>query len=378
MSCSTAAAYYKLYNRVSAAPASAPTFGGHLHTALEFRVRQHEHGISQSEIDNRVVQLMESEFALNPIAEGDWRNLNWLLTLYAEHNKRFPVDAYTLMRYSEPRVCPQCKAEEVNSPVIGWNGVCMWCNGTGRTSLMVEVPFVFKLFDYQIDSDDLHLYGNVKTEMKVGCDDNDETTLHNVGVLPVYYHGFLDLPVQIGTQIYIQDYKTTSQLGASFWDNLRANSPQKGYAYGFRELTKQNVAGYLVRALRTKEAPEYVTKGVPNKKGESKRMESWFDESFEEQRFHLGEGELDEWRDNTINIVEEWLWHYGKQSFPKRTTSCSGKYGKCQFYEVCWTFPASDRLHILQSGLYKDKEVNAHQPQMKEHNATIDTNSAKA
>src|SRR5580765_4035500 len=108
MSCSRAAEYYKLHNRVIDTPASALTFGKHLHTALEFRIRQQEHGLDDDTINAGVASLMESEFATHPTEEGDWRNLNWCMTLYNEHCKRFQADSYTLMKYKEPRDCPQC------------------------------------------------------------------------------------------------------------------------------------------------------------------------------------------------------------------------------------------------------------------------------
>src|SRR5207247_83022 len=157
MSCSRAAQYYKLDGRVSAAPASALTLGKHLHTALEFRIRQQEHGFTESEIDQRVAALMESEYAREPVAEGDWRNLNWCMTLYAEHCKRFAADQHTLLRYSEPRPCPQCKGVGQQQCLVDLDpdhviiklSPCVWCNGTGLYTLMVEVPFVFKLFDYE-------------------------------------------------------------------------------------------------------------------------------------------------------------------------------------------------------------------------------------
>lgn len=345
--CTQGAKLYKIDARVSAAPASALNFGSHVHTCHEFRARQQEFGLSDAEIETRMAPILEAEFAREPIAEGDWRSLNWCSTLFHEHNKRYPANLYPMLKYAEPIACKYCKGTGriiIDGP---WKtNECPWCHGTSKQSLMVEVPFVVKLHDYE--------WLNARSEQFSSREEFDKFTQNGFSI-PIYYHGFLDLPVEIGSQTFVQDYKTTSQLGDSFWHDKRASAQQKGYCWAFEQLTGRKVSGYLVRAIRTKEPPVYVINGAPSKKGETKKMEDWFNESFQEERFYLGDGELDEWRNNTIDLIEEFFWHYARGRFPRRTTWCAGKYGKCQYYDCCWTFPAADRDIILNSGLFKNK-----------------------
>ena len=315
-------------------------FGSHMHSAFELWARQQEFGTSEAEIEEKVARLLEEEFRKEPTEDGDFRTLNWALEIYRQHSKRFGQTEYKLMRYKEPQPCKYCEGRGYNtSEVDGIEIVnnCLWCNETGRSSIMAEVPFALPLFTYTSKSN---------TALKP---------------IPVFYHGFVDLPVVIGEQTFILDYKTASRLGSGFFEDKKMSAQQKGYCWAFENLTGIKVAGFLVRALRTIEPPIYVVKGEASKKGEFKKIEDWWDESIQEERFYLGQGELEEWRLNTISLVEQFMGHYERDFMPQTGLwgQCVGKYGKCAYFDACSTFPASDRSLILNSGLYKQKASNA-------------------
>lgn len=334
--CPRSAQYYKLDNRISIGNASGLNFGKILHSALElYNIRQGE-GDSQDVIDQKVLSLLEKEFSTHPPEDSDHRNLNWAVEIYQNYVKQFEFDQYQLLKYEEPILCPDCQGQEEKQ------GVCLSCNHTGKRSVMAEVPFAVKLFDYSPSNDDSRALFAAQT---------------GLFSIPIYYHGYIDLPVKLQDQIFVLDYKTTSVLGASFWDDKKMSAQQKGYCWAMQESTGMDVAGYVVRAIRTSKIPDSTRNGTPNKRtGEVASISKWWSKSFPEEKFYLGTNELQEWKENAIALVEEFLWHYSRGYFPKKTQWCSGRFGRCQYFEVCSVFPPEDRPLILNSGLFKSKD----------------------
>ncbi len=329
--CPRSAEYYKLHARVASSANAALNTGKLVHKCLEMHYRLQEFNLEQAEVSARVGRLLEREFALAPNPDDDHRNLSWIAELYQRYVERHEFETIKLMQYKEPMPCKYCSIiEQDQEPKKD----CDWCCNTRRLSLMVEVPFAFKLFTYY---------------------DPKTNEIPDMG-LPIYYHGYIDLPVNIGNQPAVLDFKTTSMLGQGFFDDKKMSAQPKGYCAGFHATTGIMPAGYIVRAIRTSRPPEWVLNGGESKRGEKKNARQWWQESFQEERYILGEGELDEWRQNTIALVETFMWHYSRQYFPRETTSCIGKYGKCQYYDVCSVFPVADRQIILSSGLYTNKE----------------------
>jgi len=345
LTCPRYSEYYKLDARVSNGEGAGLRFGTHLHSAMSLSYRLREYELSREEIDSRVSTLLQEVFAMEPNDEGDWRNLNWAMEIYQQHSRKFEFESFELMKYKEPKQCKNCKGEGLE-PIAGVAD-CLWCNGTGKTSIMSEVPFVVKLFDYEVKNN----------EWKYPITgDNPELDCENL--LPIYYHGFIDLLVSQNNLLFVFDWKSTSKLGQSYWDDKKAIAQPKGYSWAMEQLLGVKTHGYIIRALRTLEPPQYVTNGTANKKGEFKKISDWWDESLVEQRFDLGDGELDEWRNNAIEQVEQFLWHYSRGYFPQNKSQCSGKYGKCQYFEVCHTFPTRDREILLNSEQFKNKQTN--------------------
>lgn len=340
MECPRKAEYYKLWGRVSSSPSSALTFGSHLHSALALHFRQQEFAPSPTELRNKVATLLEGEFARQPVEEDDWRNLNWALTIYDQFAKKFAREEFELLQYDEPQRCGHCIADSAVNPglpVVSWNEAqvadlkvvalqsrCLWCNGTGQHRIMSEVPFALPLVQ--------------------------------VGELPVVFHGFIDLPILWRGQPWVLDFKSTAMLGDLFWADKAMSSQQKGYAWAWQEIAGQRVGGYLVRAIRTSSPPKNVVEQKPKRDGSApKTVEDWWHETLGEHRFYLNEGELDEWKQNAIATVREFLYHYGNGYFPRRTTACAPKW-KCPYFDVCSVFPPASRATMLNSGLFKNKE----------------------
>lgn len=312
--CPRSAEYYKLRNRIASGCASGLVFGGILHKALELHYRQSEFNTSKEVLEQKISTLLEQEFSVLSTPPDDHRTLNWAFEIYQHYAARHMSEEIKPLRWAEPVPCKQCKAEQPE---------CLWCNGTGKQSIMTELSFAFELYQHK--------------------------------GTPVIYHGFIDLPVRRGTQNFVVDYKTTSMLGQSFWDDKRMSAQQRGYAYAFNRLTGLPVSGYIVRSIRTAGMPPSIRDGKANRKGEVKSQSTWWEESFGEETYYLDTEDLAEWHTNTISLCEEFFWHRERNYFPRKTQWCSGKFGRCQYFDVCSSRP-QDRELMLTSGLYKDKE----------------------
>lgn len=340
--CSRASQFYKLDARVLDKPASALNFGKHLHSALEMHYRLTEFNLSQEETTQRVETLLAQAFTESPNVTDDHRTLNWATELYKRYAEKYQFENFDLLQYKEPQPCKYCLTIKQDNP----GKPCPWCNGTGQSKVMSEVSFAFKLFDYEPDTEEEKSVLFAKT---------------GLFSIPIYYHGYLDLPVSVSGQIFILDFKTAFQLGNSFFEDKKMKAQQKGYCYGLQETTSLNPAGFIIRAIRSTAPPLWLTKGEetsnrPRNGKEPKKLSDWWNDALQEERFYLGDGELEEWKLNSIALVEEFFWHYQRGYFPKKDSTCAAPF-RCQYFDVCSTFPASDRDFILKSGLFKDKET---------------------
>jgi hypothetical protein len=170
-------------------------------------------------------------------------------------------------------------------------------------------------------------------------------------VIVVVYTGRIDLPIFAEGANWIMDTKTTSMIGSQHWDKQRMSSQQRGYCWSFEQLTGKRVAGYVVNTIRTKEPPLYVQRGEPSTRGKSTNPETWWNESIQRERFYIKPGELEEWRQNTIALIEGFFWHYHRGYLPMETALGCAAYGRCPYFDVCTLAPA-DRDLFLQSGLF--------------------------
>jgi len=355
LSCPREAQHYKLDARVGAKEGSGLLFGSHLHTALSLWYRLSEYSLSEDEKLSRVQQILTEAFASRPVEEGDWRTLNWAVEVFQHYVAKYRDWGMEIMRWEEPQKCKRCEGKGKKVVVIPTVDMsmhiepCLWCNGTGSTSIMSEVPFVVKLMDYEIPSDKLLVFHKSFPDI----------TTRNVISIPVYYHGFMDLVVrnQSGL-IFPLDFKTTAlELGPGYWDGMNVLAQTRGYAWALQQLLGITCHGYIIHGIRSSTPPQNVLTGKLKRDGtEPKTISQWWDDAIQDQRKDFGEGELEEWHRNACAQVETWLWHYSRGYFPQQKGQCRRKYGRCQYWEICGAHPASDRALLLFSDQFKDKD----------------------
>ena len=292
-SCPRKSQYANLQKRVSAGEKPALNFGSAIHRALEYRYTTFKNEppsiLDEQDIfDNALLPY----FKVNPQPEEDHRTLEFAREIISMYNQRYAHEPFNLM--------------------LGEDG-----------KVMAEISFSVPLFDYLYNAPDNEYF---KAGQKI----------------PIIYTGRIDLPVLWDNQIFIGDFKTAGSLGASKADEYKISPQFEGYCWAFQELTKKEVSGFFIRGIRTKAKPG-------NTKG---GWDKWWDECFLSHKEYLRPGQLDEWKNNTINIIEEFFWHYSKGYMPQKKKACM-MYGRCPYYDVCY-LPEESRQQQLSSDQFQD------------------------
>lgn len=336
--CNRLAQYKNLNKRIGAGEKPALNFGSAIHLGLEYRYAKYKNGPVDDAYYNDMAAILTDFYNEHPVPLDDWRGLNWTMTLLRKYNEKNITEGWNLLAYDTPIDCPQCGGETAVS-----SSKCLWCQGTGKREAMVELAFGLPLFTWKGElwfDEAAATGGPYKKHLEI----------------PIIYTGRIDLPISIDGQIFVMDHKTTGMLGSSFFDAKRLSSQQRGYCWAFQELAKKPVAGYVINAIRTKEPPQYVTAGGERKStSKTTNPQTWWEESFQREKFLLQPGQLDEWKQNVISLIEEFLWHYSRGYMPMRTGNehACVNYGKCQFFDVC-RLHSDDRGMMLASGLFMD------------------------
>lgn len=346
--CSRKQEYNFIRKRIHSGEKPALEFGSLTHATKELRYCRYGSNPVDDEYYNDISTLLTEFYQDHDFPAGDWRNLNFAMDMVKYYDTKYSHEDFSLLEYSPFIDCPVCDGKgEIeakksdNGDLIRPSRPCVYCKGTKKRNVMVEMSFTLPLYTHRhLESDDTGLIANE---------------------IPVIYTGKIDLPISYASSgIWINDHKTTGTGGQPFWDEQRMSAQHRGYCWAFQELTKLPVLGYQVNMIRTKEVPQYAknnktfTVAHGYNKGKKLTAESFWNETFQREKFLLKPGELDEWKNNTIDLVEEFFWHYSRGYFPMKTKWCS-IYGRCPYYDVC-TLAPEDRLAQLYSGMFANND----------------------
>jgi PD-(D/E)XK nuclease superfamily len=142
----------------------------------------------------------------------------------------------------------------------------------------------------------------------------------------IEYGGIFDGLVEFSGAVYVLEHKTTSQLGASYFDQFRPNNQVTGYTWAAGLLSGKRVGGALINAIG-------VYKSSPPK--------------FERQISMRSDVEIEEWMRSVHATCERIQYCKLLGYFPLQTVNCT-MYGKCEFHSVHSLPHPNQRLGILQ------------------------------
>lgn len=286
--CPRKSEYSSLLKRVPSSDQPALNFGSGLHLALEQRYKTAKNESITKDQEEIICKQLNYYFAQNPQPDEDHRNANFAVELFKRYNTRYSVEPFKLLT----------KPDE---------------------SVATELEFAVPLFEYHFP------FGPPGH------------------IVPVIYTGRIDLPVVWDDRVIIMDHKTTSALGDFYFEGQKVSPQYEGYVWVWNQIFPDNPAsGYCINAIRTKSMPAKPTKG----------WDAWWEECFARHKEYIKPGQLEEWRNNTINHVEEFFWHYQRGYMPQRKKSCT-MFGRCAYFDVCYQ-PMNQRGFHLQSDNFTD------------------------
>lgn len=346
--------YSQLHKRVSSGDSMALSFGSAIHNALELRYKTMGNQTVDPFYTQSMLAILTDYFNLHPSSMEDYRTLNWAMEVMKQYNARYGDEDFSLLEYNEPIECSHCNGSgQEGQPDVGAVKSCVWCDGTGKQHLIVELSFAVELFDWVGWLPEEALGVNFPKDRILDDRIEGATKLLKVRITMIYT-GRIDLPINRSGSIFILDHKTTSILGPGYFSEKKMSAQLKGYCWVFEKLTGQTVRGYAINAIRVKEPPNYVKNNELSRYGKKQSPDDWWRESLQREFFYLNEGELDEWRLNTIALVKNFFWNYSNGYMPMKTTWCVSKYGNCPYLEVCSLHPKEDRGFLLASGNFTD------------------------
>lgn len=299
--------YKSIRLRVPTAEKPSLNFGSAIHLALEYRYKNYGSKPVDDAYYAHIAEMLTQFFAEHPTPADDWRTLNWAMEVITKYNAKYDLEGFNTL---------------------------IDVDGKPLVEMSFSLPIAYRYEGM------LHPWSKTADEY---CPKS---------AIKIMYSGKIDLPISQDGNLYVMDHKTTSMLGAMFWDEMRMSSQQRGYVYSFERLTGHQLHGYMINAIRTKVPPQYVLNNAPSRAGAKLSPAQWWDESFQRERFLLKPGEGEQWFQNTLSLIEEFFFHYDRGYMPMKTKWCAF-YGKCPYYEVCQLVP-EDRLFLLNSGQFVD------------------------
>lgn len=162
------------------------------------------------------------------------------------------------------------------------------------------------------------------------------------------YTGKIDRILEINGLYYVEDHKTTSQLGAQYFQQYDPNNQMMGYAWLAQKLTGLRIAGVRINALgvlktQTKLAREIVSYSKERLEEWGQNYNSWVHRLEDSYKY------MQEADEHGVPPEEAAL-----SAFPHNFMACSAKYGMCQYASVC-SFQPARRSYVLETE-FSEKE----------------------
>lgn len=148
------------------------------------------------------------------------------------------------------------------------------------------------------------------------------------------YAGKLDRIVVVGGLGFIEDHKTTSRLDKGYFKQFENSNQMMGYVWMARQLVSEvKVVGVRINLLHV----------LTTKSG------------FDRQVITYPDSRMVEWEDNTNRWLRRLMRAIEEDDFPAHfgDDGCNGKYGRCEFFDVCAS-PPSIRQAVLEQDFHHD------------------------
>jgi PD-(D/E)XK nuclease superfamily len=294
--CPTSAAHFLVQRRRAHAKDAALNFGGALHEGLkEFFL-----GHSADAQDVAIVQY----FAENPAPPDEYRTVNLALQVMKHYRVRAGFPDYEMEVLSH------------------------------KDELLVEEPFEIPLIAIE----------NINRDIKLPHWPEPQ----HVKTIHVAWSGRIDVVASTRGVNRVMDHKTTSIGGDRFVPSFQLSNQTIGYVWSAKRLWPElDVRGFCLDAIYIKRQ----TNGGGNLMAKGPRGGPPPLDFFRAY-FEYGDDRLREWEHNIVLIIEDFIHCLVRNDFPMFTNSCFGKYGRCQYFDVCSIDAPLVRQRFLQSDAF--------------------------
>jgi len=267
-------------------------FGGAHHNGLE----AHYKGKPQEEIETALLESFEPDVFM------DWRTPECCLDSLRDYQKKYK--------------------HETISPLK---------DASGRP--MVEIPFSIPLGEVDVSG-----HFNFSPTTLVQAYKGSEAESLYVNKLTIFWAGKIDAFMKEDHAIWVMDHKTSSIKGNTYYDNFELSSQTLGYTWAAEQILGRPVEGFLLNLIINRK---------PSKSGTSRE--------FDRRKYYYPKYRIEEWPTDTLSIIDDMIHRLMQGVFPKSTAWCLGKFGKCQYHDVCCS-PPDMRLNILHSPAFENND----------------------
>jgi hypothetical protein len=293
--CPLSAAHYLVYGREAHAKNAALSFGSAIHVGLE--------SILRGEDDATTTAAVLKFFSENPPPPDEYRTPATALEVLRHYHQRATLADY------------------------------QWQLLTDATGPIIERAFELPLMSIIIDCN-----------LKLPAWDAPRF----VARIFVAWSGRIDTVAFTHGMNRVVDHKTSSIDGDQFTQAFHLSSQVLGYIWAGRQLWPDlDLRAFCVNVIRLKKptgSTGLLDKGPRGGEPALKFFRAYFQYSPER---------MDWWLSNTRATVSDLVHCLVRSFFPANDTHCIGKYGRCQYHDVCCNDSASMRERMLVSDLFK-------------------------
>lgn len=165
-------------------------------------------------------------------------------------------------------------------------------------------------------------------------------TLYQDNEMWIDYFGTIDLVVRHITtgEILVCDHKTSSVVGADFYNRLKPNHQYTGYLMGAKKVFGLTTDSFLINCIQVKAKP-LTSRGTPP--------------SFPRQVTTRDNDDYNEFTEAVVTNVSNWLRQNEYNNFPLGHTNACAMYGGCSYLTAC-SAPMTMRETILKAKFTKE------------------------
>lgn len=297
--CPRKAYYHIALNRVPAREGSELSFGRALHAAQEFRYKKCGSRAIEPAEQAEQEAVLEKAFEEIKVEDDNWQNIGRAKEAIAYWNHEFrgePFEVLETERGVEIELgevdCPQCKGE-------GW---------VRTDAEAVACPL---------------------------CDDQRRTR--------VRYQARIDALVRYEGKVLLHDYKSCKEQDWKVADARYRMSPQfRGYCevastLGYGPVRDFWIDTMIVRKPLTRETKQSAPRN-----------------EFSRNQYHVTDGEIAEWKRDTLKLIESWLRFCAEGLPPMNLDACTAFFKPCCYYGVCSLKTEEQRRSWIMSSAFKE------------------------